>query len=141
MDHTEISFPPRSAGLQEITDVLVRRFGQTFENVYTLCLAAPPEGADREFACDWLVGMSEKAGGAVRVGCGRYDWQFAPTGPCLVQRLTITVELMEVLPPTTLAPVMNWLRALPYPWCPANDAVHGSPRIGELARIIGFIGR
>ncbi|MCS6763850.1 MAG: hypothetical protein MO853_07600 [Candidatus Protistobacter heckmanni] len=39
-----ISFPSRSEGLATISDVLVSRFGQTYENVYTICLAEPPAG-------------------------------------------------------------------------------------------------
>jgi hypothetical protein len=69
-----ISFPPISNGLQTISDVLVRRFAQSYENVHTFCLAQPPRNDQVNFSCDWLVGMSEKDSRTVRVGCGRYDW-------------------------------------------------------------------
>jgi hypothetical protein len=55
-----ISFPPISIGLQSISDVLVRRFAQTHENVHTFRLAAPPRNDEVNFSCDWLVGMSER---------------------------------------------------------------------------------
>jgi hypothetical protein len=119
-----ISFPPRSAGLDAITDVLVSRFGQTFENVHTFCLCTPPEGSASSFSCPWLVGMSEKAGGAVRLGSGRYDWTFRSGR---VQHLTITIDQMEVLPPSDLEHVMGWLGSLPYPWCPADVAERSIP--------------
>ena len=35
-----ISFPPISIGLESISNVLVRRFAQTYENVHTFCLAS-----------------------------------------------------------------------------------------------------
>ena len=104
-----ISFPPLATGLESITDVLVRRFAQSFENVYTFCLAPPPQAHDAIFSCKWLVGMSEKETRRVRVGCGRYDWLFQSKGPRLAQRLTITIELMQVLPPERLPSVIAWL--------------------------------
>ena len=38
-----ISFPPFTEGVGSITDVLVTRFNETFENVRTFCLANPPK--------------------------------------------------------------------------------------------------
>src|SRR5574340_1854084 len=66
-----ISFPPISSGLESVSDVLVRRFAQTYENVHTFCLASPPRtnhiGA---FSCSWLFAMSDKEARTPRVGCG-----------------------------------------------------------------------
>jgi len=123
-----ISFPPHASGLDAITDVLVRRFGGTFENVYTFCLCPPPSSGESAFSCTWLVGMSEKAGGAVRLGSGRYDWIFGPGEPRLVERLKITIEHMELLPASHLPIVINWLSRLPYPWCPAEAAIEAAPK-------------
>lgn len=124
-----ITFPPVSKGLDAITEVLVRRFGQAFENVYTLCLSSPPASDRAAFSCAWLVGMSEKEGGAVRVGAGRYDWSFRNG---LVDRLRITIELMQALPPGALPPVMNWLSNLPHPWCPVGAARRTLPDVSGL---------
>jgi hypothetical protein len=134
-----ISFPPRSVGLPTIADVLVRKFGQTFENVYTVCLASAPVGSATVFDCAWLVGMSEKAGGAVRVGCGTYRWHFQSAPPCLAERLTITIERMEVLPSTALASVMQWFSALPYPWCPPEAAARSAPALPQLRAVAAFV--
>jgi hypothetical protein len=127
-----ITFPPISIGLQSISDVLVRRFAQTYENVHTFCLAAPPRNHVVNFSCDWLVGMSEKESRRVRAGCGRYDWLFQSQGHRLVERLTITIDLMESLAPSCLASVTNWLSRLPYPWCTAQTALAGIPSLDEL---------
>lgn len=134
-----LTFPAQSSGREAIAEVLVRRVGQTFENVYTLCLTTPPTGRARAFACDWLVGMSEKASGVVRVGCGRYEWQFQDAEPCLAEALRITIEHMEVLPATMLEPVMQWLSSLPYPWCPARAAARSAPT--ELDQITAYLNR
>ena len=136
-----ISFPPMSQGLETITDVLVRRFGQTFENVRTLCLAAPPRAADTRFSCDWIVGMSEKEKRTVRVGCGRYDWSFRPHGPRLVEQLTITIEVMQALPPDSLLSIMNWLSRLPYPWCSIQTMIESMPPLDDLAPIRHYVKR
>ena len=36
-----IAFPPESHGLAAITDTLVRKFGQTYDNVFTFYLSRP----------------------------------------------------------------------------------------------------
>jgi len=82
-----ISFPASAKGLDSITPILVHRFARDFENVYSFCLASPPEPDLRQFSCDWLVGMSSKGSGEIRVGCGRYDWFFQTSGQCLVDKL------------------------------------------------------
>lgn len=38
-----ISLPPALVGREAIADTLVRRFNQTYENIYTLCIGEPPE--------------------------------------------------------------------------------------------------
>jgi len=137
-----ISFPSVSTGLATITDVLVRKFAQTYENVYSFYLGRPQPGTHAEkFSCDWLVGMSAKEGGSVRVGCGRYDWRFLSRQPCLADRLVITIEAMEVLSPESLDPVLGWLTGLPYLWCSAEAALETAPDIGGLAPIFGHVAR
>ena len=67
-----IAFPAETTGLEAISAVLVRNFGQAYDNVYSFYLERPPAACDR-FSCDWLVGMTEKSTSQVRVGCGRRD--------------------------------------------------------------------
>jgi hypothetical protein len=102
-----ISFPPIARGLAPITDALVRKFAQLYENVYSFYLERPPSHVPvSTFSCDWLVGMSEKASGKTRVGCGRYDWQFQPEEPRLADHLVITIKAMQVLSADHLEPVL-----------------------------------
>ena len=96
-----ISFPARTVGREAITDVPVRNFAQTYENVYSFYLRRPSFEAET-FSCGWLVAMSEKQSKSARVGFGRYDWSFAKAAPHLATHLTITIHAMEVLPPKTL---------------------------------------
>ena len=130
-----ISFPPDSRGLDTVTDVLVRRFGITYENVRTHCLGSPPRDEECEFSCDWIVGMSEKETRNVRVGCGRYDWSFQPRSPRLVKHLTITIEVMQVVSPESLLPIMDWLSPLPHPWCPVPTMLGNMPPLDDLEPI------
>ena len=141
VNSTAISFPPITKGVVSITDVLVTRFGETFEYVHTFCLGEPPTPVDAVFSCAWLVGMSERQSGTVRVGCGRYDWSFQSGGRRLVNRLKITVEHMQVLPAGQFTVVMNWLSELPYPWCAVREAKRAAPQLDGLAPIVTYLGR
>ncbi|WP_454724342.1 MULTISPECIES: nuclear transport factor 2 family protein [Cupriavidus] len=142
-----IRFPARSEGLAAITEVLVRRFGQTYDNVYTLCLAEAPPSADAAtYRCDWLVGMTDKASGSVRAGCGRYAWTFGSAdstgGERRVRALEIVIEAMEVLPAEAAGPVIDgWLARLPYPWCTAAQACAAAPALAGLAPVLAYLGR
>jgi len=86
------------------------------------------------FACDWLVGMSVKASGELRVGCGRYDWYFDGRGK--VEKLVILAEVVNVLPASELTAVMDWLSAaLSCPWCRADQALARLPAAEGLGAI------
>jgi hypothetical protein len=133
-----ISFPNSVKGVSAIENIL-RRFNIDHENIYTFCLSRPSDGDRRHFACHWLVGMSAKSDGRPRVGCGRYDWRFGADQAGLVEKLVITIDLMNTLSATELAATMNWLSTIPYPWCTPNDAVKGMPRIEGLAAIETYL--
>ena len=131
----DMGFPDVTQGREAIADVLVRRFGQTYENIYSFYLAAPPESTE-VFSCPWLVGMTEKATQNVRVGCGSYDWTFQQDGAQLACALVITIDAMEVLPPQDRDAVLGWLRQLQYPWSsPAEVAAH-APALALLAPVL-----
>jgi hypothetical protein len=134
-----IAFPASARGLDAITDVLIRRFVEDYENVYTFCLAPPPHGRTDRFSCRWLVGMSSRSSGAPRVGCGRYDWQFRAAADGMVEQLKITIERMHILPPDRLGAIMGWFDELPYPWCSAAEATKNMPALRELAHIAAAI--
>ncbi|WP_427184235.1 hypothetical protein ACL598_24540 [Bordetella bronchialis] len=129
-----IAFPSEVVGVSAIADTLSRNFGQTYDNVYTFYLDRPAAGAVLDaFSCDWMVAMTEKAGGKVRVGCGRYDWRFQ-ADPHRVSHLTITIETMETLPAETMPAVFGWITALPYPWLD-RTALAGMPALPGLDKL------
>jgi hypothetical protein len=131
-----ISFPPLTQGLAPITRVLVTDFGERYENVRTFCLGPPPAASAVSYSCDWLVAMSGRQDGAVRVGRGRYDWTFEEGSPHRVRRLRIDIEAMQALPPSELGRVMGWLSSPPYPWCAAADLLPRAPSIAALGPIL-----
>jgi len=136
-----IAFPPESRGVQAIADTLVRRFGQSYDNVYTFYLSRPAAGAMLdEYSCDWLVAMTEKAGGQVRVGCGRYDWAFRHA-PHQAERLVITIETMLTLPADDAGTILEWITRLSYPWADAQRVVASAPTIEALAPVLQWIRR
>jgi hypothetical protein len=134
-----ISFPPKCQGLEQIADALVRSFCRTYDNVYTFCLDPPAADFSGDgLRCRWLVGMTAKADGAPRVGCGRYDWRFAPDSG-LAESLVITIEAMQVLAAADAGPILLWLAGLPYPWCSATAAVAAAPTVAGLRPVVDRI--
>ncbi|MGN7805916.1 hypothetical protein ACTJKE_24875 [Ensifer sp. 22521] len=134
-----ISFPSSANGLAAIEEILSRRFANDCENVYSFCLARPTEANRRHFPCHWLVGMSAKNNGAIRVGSGRYDWYFSSDARCLVEKLIITSDEMEILPAKELDRIMSWITSLPYPFCGPDEAVRNMPGIEGLAPIERYL--
>jgi hypothetical protein len=131
-----ISFPGRLDGLERITDVLVRDFGQVYENVYSFCLQAPePDVASGRFRCDWLVTMSEKSSRKLRIGCGHYDWHFACTDRWRIRRLQITIAAMEVLDDGHRTALWGWTWALERPWARKDAALELLPRDPRLESV------
>jgi hypothetical protein len=132
-----VSFPSSAKGLDQITRVLITDFGDRYTNITTLCLSRPNSDHPAHFRCDWLVGMSAKHGGAVRVGCGHYSLRFAPDGRA--NQFRIDIEVMSVLPVDASRPIMSWLKTLPYPWCSHDQAYKSIPAIDGLRPIKCFL--
>jgi hypothetical protein len=117
----DITFPAYAKGIGPVSEIVCRRLNQRFENIYTLCFAPRPTTAEQHFSCGWMVVMSEKDGGNVRAGGGRYDWKL--TDDLLrVSTLRITVSTMDTFKPETLAPIMTWRSQQGYPWCDRTQA-------------------
>lgn len=132
-----IVFPSRTCGREAITDVLVRQFGRVHDNVYTFCLQRPAATpVAHTHSCRWLVGMSRKDTGELRLGCGSYDWHFQAGEPHLVEHLRITIEAMQVLPARLADPVLTWLSHLPYPWCPAEVLAEDAPLVPAVQELL-----
>ena len=134
-----IAFPETTHGREAIAEALVRRFAQTYENIYSFYMASPSAEAS-QFSCTWLVGMTEKDSKSVRVGSGRYDWTFQSTAPSLASRLIITIDAMQLLPPSEFEPVFAWLRRLNYPWSSAAEARDLAPSLEMLAPVLQHLG-
>lgn len=134
-----ISFPDSARGLDAMEEALVRRFSDEFENVYTFGLSRPTAADRHHFPCYWLVGASAKRKGSVRIGCGRYDWYFAPDERCLAERLFITIEMMQVFSDPEADGLMAWLSGLPYPWCRPEEALAAMPNIEGLLEIRRYL--
>lgn len=135
----EIHFPSATRGIDAIADVLVRRFNQTYENIYSFYMARPSADAT-EFSCDWLVGMTEKESKRVRVGCGRYEWTFRGDDTRVATCLVITIDQMLLLPAEAATEVRTWLLSLSYPWASVVAAT-AAPFPVILEPVVAFLGR
>jgi hypothetical protein len=134
-----ISFPSSASGLTAVEDVLSRRFANDMENVYTFCLSRPTDANRHHFPCHWLVGMSSKNNGPIRVGSGRYDWYFTPNEHCLVYRLIITIDVMQIFPASSIDTIMDWLTDLAYPWSTPEDVMRSMPKIDGMAQVEQYL--
>ena len=135
-----IAFPAFTQGRAAIAKVLVQSFALSYENVYSFYLGRPTPGV-REFICPWLVGMSERSSGHIRVGCGTYEWSFEQHAPHMAIRLVVTIEAMQVLPIAESAGVFEWLGALNYPWSSPEAALEGIPANDFLSPIAQILNR
>ena len=135
-----IAFPAFTQGRSAIAEVLVRSFALANENVYSFYLGRPPP-AVREFTCPWLVSMSERSSGQVRVGCGTYEWAFEPEATHRASRLVVSIQVMQVLPAAQSERIFAWLRALNYPWSSPEAALQGMPANELLTPIAQFLSR
>ncbi len=128
-----ISFPASTAGLDEITGVLVRDFSRNWENVYTFCFEDSLSYRERGLSCGWLVAMNDRNDGSVRVGRGRYDWAFCDENGLLSDHLVISIEQMVALPPGCSGQILGWVSSLPYPWCDSALAFTAMPALDSLS--------
>lgn len=129
----EISFPTTVRGVDGISAVLVSQFAQRYENIYTICMGTPPVDAT-EFRCTWLVCMTEKISGAVRVGFGGYEW-LCEDESGKISKLKITIEEMKNLPGESSQLILHWVQTLPYPWCPHDVPAQHAPSIPSVQKI------
>jgi len=135
----EISFPGHVEGAAGIAKVLVSDFALRYENVYTFCVASPPPN-ELSFDCHWLVCMTEKSTASARVGFGRYQWHYDDQiGK--VSQLRIIIEAMNTLPSQCAAPILDWARTLPYPWCPSDIAARTAPAFAPVQSVAGELER
>lgn len=136
---TGIDFPAVTVGREAIAQVLVSSFAGTYENVYSFYLGRP-RSADTTFTCPWFVGMSQKVGKSVRVGCGQYEWLLRrDPAPCAAG-LVITIDEMQVLPPSAQEPILCWLEGLSYPWSTPSEVLGTAPDVQGLASVLKCLG-
>jgi hypothetical protein len=133
-----IVFPPNVQGREDIAKILVRDFSLKYENVYTFCFGAPPKFEANIHKCKWLVGMSIKATGELRVGCGEYHWIFSPQSGLAIQ-LSITIEHMLECPSQHMRKIMDWLQGRSYPWCESTDMLDSAPPLTCLQPVLAYV--
>jgi len=112
-----INFPSSVTGLSAIANTLVSEFNQTYENIYTFCISAQPDGEGDTLHCLWLVVMTEKR----------------------IKMLSITIDLMEKAPSDATPEVLRWVSKLPYPWCDTYAILANPPSSLQLERVLASL--
>lgn len=139
VESDNISFPSETAGLNDITEVLIGNFNQSYENIYTICLNDTWQQLSNTVNCRWLVAMTEKSSGLARVGFGEYHWVFETQGLNLVSHLTIIIEDMQIYPAEQQAEIMGCFENLPYPWAATAEVLVAMSDVTVLGDIVSKI--
>ncbi|WP_235956282.1 hypothetical protein [Grimontia sedimenti] len=139
-----ISFPSDVVGVEAISHVLSSQFNQRFENVYTFCLSDSIVRDDTLLTCKWLVVMTEKDNGTLRIGCGYYDWLFNDDSSISakdpkVDKLTITIDYMAAIHYSNKDHLLDGIGELPYPWCFSSSLSIEMPMIEDLKTVRRFL--
>lgn len=127
-----ISFPAEVSSVDKITQTLVLDFNNSYENIYTLCLTDTVNQHQNHLNCHWLVCMTEKSSGSLRLGYGDYQWDFEESTSGLAQLLTITIDNMVILPDELQPDVLSWFDDQPYPWVLSSELRTTMPDIKLL---------
>jgi len=136
-----ISFPEEVNGLDAITKTLSSEFNLAYENIYTLCFLDTFKQSENLINCHWLVGMTSKETGEVKVGYGDYHWTFELEGEHKVSKLIILIEDMLVLPKEQSSYILNWLESGTYPWAMTSATLETMPDIEGLSGAAEFLGK
>lgn len=125
-----------SEGLAAITATF-RELGAMCENIFTVCTTESIEDGSDTLVCKWVVAMSERETGRVRVGWGDYRWRF-DTRSGLATELLVNMQRMVVLDPATADGVLGWISALPLPWCTTAQLLRRVPALTELDELRAY---
>ena len=131
-----ISFPAEVQSVDNITRTLVQDFNNSYNNIYTLCITDSVDQHQHHLSCRWLVCMTEKLSGSLRLGFGDYHWSFEerPTG--LICQLTITIDDMQILPDDITSEILSWFGTLSYPWVLSSELKTTLPDIELLYKTL-----
>lgn len=139
VESPNISFPAETKRIQAIKKVLVDDFNQQYQDIYTYCFDDTLFFKEQFCHCNWMVVMTDKHSAEVRLGCGRYDWQFKAGPVALVQSLEINIEQMQILEPPVSQQIYQQLKSINYPWCrqqPMIDLLQVQPSLSPCVKSI-----
>lgn len=137
-----IDFPAEVFGREAIPDILVKNFSQTYDNVFTFVFDDSVTYDGMKLSCMWLVIMTKKDDGSLRVGYGKYTWYFKPnSNQFLVPKLRIEIISMNEFPLSFMDSIYNCVEVMPYPWIQKSDCkklVHSIPDLSDLIASLDF---
>ncbi|GGK55526.1 hypothetical protein [Amphritea balenae] len=133
-----IAFPAEVLGVDKITHTLVQDFNNSYDNIYTLCITDSVDQYQHHnhLSCRWLVCMTEKSSGSLRLGYGDYHWCFEEKSSGLISQLTITIDDMQILPEGMESEILSWFDTLPYPWALSSELKTTMPDIELLYKTL-----
>ena len=140
VESENITFPAQTCGLAAISQLLVSDFSQSYENIYTYCIEESISITANRLSCQWLVIMSDRETGQLKVGTGDYLWTFSELAEGLnkthkVQSLVIAIAHMLLLDPSQNPQILQLTETLAYSWCSRADVLALMEDIDDLKSI------
>lgn len=109
-----IDFPSRVQGCAQISKILVEDFAVQYEDVYSFCLEESLHITNDELSVDWFVCMRDKKTKDLKLGQGKYKWQFNSNKK--VKLLEIDINKMHILLKKQSSKVFEWINKIPTKW-------------------------
>jgi hypothetical protein len=122
---TDFSDDTPREGLGTIIETF-RQLGAACENIYTVCASDSVRESPEGWRCKWLVTMTQRDDGRVRVAWGDYLWQLGGWGT-RAKRLEVTMEEMQVLPADRADGFCDWMATHEGLWVESARMLEGCP--------------
>ena len=126
-------------GLDAIAGVF-QRMGSRVENIFTVYTPSSVRWDAGALSIDWLVGMSERESGKLRLAWGDYAWRFNPAGTRATELVVLMRQMIE-LPASAGSSINHWLAELPAPWCEAEQILESMPSFAGSEDLRAFFSR
>jgi len=104
------------------------------DNITTLCTLDSVVTDGDTLRNKWIVAMTNRDSGCIRVAWGDYVWTMDPEAE-RARSLIVNMRHMAEMGPEHAEVVLVWLRALPAPWCDGQALVVDMPALLGLVNL------
>ena len=129
---TYVSFPKLTKNAEEVAKVLVKDFGEKYENISTFCFIDTLSNEKDSITCNILICMQEKESKSILLSYGLYVWEFSEGSATKVSKLNIEIEKLLVLNPSQEKIISTWISNLPQYWVERKEVLKSMPSLQHI---------